>query len=57
MKTKTRCKKGGSITRSEINLDKLSAKQVLEAAKRMNKPVKILEKNTHTGETIIYHGH
>lgn len=47
-----RTKKKGAITRSEVNIERLNAKEVLTVAKRItkNRPVVHLVKNTRTME-------
>lgn len=47
-----RTKKKGAITRSDLNIEKLNAKEVLKVAKKLasDKPVFHLVKNTHTNE-------
>lgn len=55
IKPPTKKRKEGAITRAEQNRDRLNAQQLLELAKKQNRPVKVLEKNTHTGETFVYH--
>lgn len=55
IKPPTKKRKGGAITRVEQNRDRLNAQQLLELAKKQNRLVKVLEKDTHTGETFIYH--
>ena len=52
----TRTKKKGAITRSEMNIERMNAKEVLSFAKRISKtkPVVHLVKNTHT---MLYEKH
>ena len=45
--------KGGAINSVEQAVERMNAHKVLEYAKKLNKPVKYLLKDTHTGITTI----
>ena len=45
--------KSGAINSVEIAIERLNATNALEYAKKQNRPIKYLRKDTHTGETIV----
>jgi len=47
--------KGGAINSVERAVERMNAKNVLEYAKKVNakRRIKVLKKDTHTGETIV----
>ena len=52
-RTKKTAKKDGTINSVERAVERMNAHKVLEYAKKLNKPVKYLLKDTHTGITTI----
>ena len=50
-RTKKTAKKDGTINSVERAVERMKSENILEYAKKMNRPVKYLLKNTHTGET------
>lgn len=43
--------KAGAINSVERAIERMKSENILEYAKKLNRPVKYLLKNTHTGET------
>ena len=51
--TKKTAKKDGAINSVERAVERMKSEDVLEYAKKLNRPVKYILKDTHTGITTI----